>query len=108
MATEDEVRWLCLNAAADFAARCKELRDQNPHDQSILEEVIVDLVTELWDRFLASQKLGRLLKALLPGCHGTLGMKNAEATDASDICSLPSVTVYRDSGGLCCECKMKN
>ncbi|MDQ7247294.1 hypothetical protein [Dongia sedimenti] len=67
MATEDEIRMLCLNAASDFAVRCKELKDQNSDTQRILEEVMIDLVPELWDRFFSQSEIKTAFERALAG-----------------------------------------
>lgn len=52
MTPEDEMPWegRCLAEAHKFASRCVELKDSNPYDRPVLDEVMVDLMTELWDR----------------------------------------------------------
>lgn len=38
----------CLQAAAEFAQRCRELAQSNPHDLIALDEIVNTLMTELW------------------------------------------------------------
>lgn len=58
MAVDDEP-WegRCLRAAAEFATRCRELRDSNPRDAPVVRNVATDLLTELWDRGFSVSEL---------------------------------------------------
>ncbi|HEY8066705.1 MAG TPA: hypothetical protein VIF40_18550 [Methylosinus sp.] len=56
---EDEVPWELrrLDAAATFAARCKELYAENPYSEPPLIGVVNDLMTELWDRGFSQSEI---------------------------------------------------
>ena len=69
MASENEVPWegRCLNVAHEFALRCVELRDSNPYDRPILEEIMPDLVTELWDHRFSQSEIRNAFERALSG-----------------------------------------
>jgi hypothetical protein len=59
MTSEGEIPWegRCLEEAHKFSLRCVELRDGNPHDRPPLEEIVPDLITELWDRGFSESEI---------------------------------------------------
>jgi len=60
MPTEkEEIPWegRCLREADIFASRCADLRSTNPYDRATLEEIMPDLVTELWDRGFSQSEI---------------------------------------------------
>jgi len=46
-----------LSATHDFAKQCAELRDSNPFDLPALENIIVCLATDLWDRGFSKSEI---------------------------------------------------
>ena len=56
---EDSIPWEghCLNAAVDFAKRCRELRDSNPYDVVALTDIMNTLMTELWDNNFSQSEI---------------------------------------------------
>ncbi|MBS0219682.1 MAG: hypothetical protein JSR91_02975 [Proteobacteria bacterium] len=59
MTAKDEVPWegQCLDEARAFALRCVALRDSNPYGRPPLEVIMVDLMTELWDRSFSQTEI---------------------------------------------------
>jgi hypothetical protein len=60
MTEREEVPWegQCADAAYEFALRCAELVTQNPHNLvSPLNDIINDLMTELWDRNFSQSEI---------------------------------------------------
>ncbi|HVX57576.1 MAG TPA: hypothetical protein VHA37_07645 [Candidatus Saccharimonadales bacterium] len=59
MGNEEEIPWegRRIDEAYKFASRCKELRDSNPYDRPALEQIMVDVMTELWDRGFSQSEI---------------------------------------------------
>jgi hypothetical protein len=49
--TKNETPWETLrtDAAHQFALRCFDLKKSNPYSRPFLDDIIADLMTELWD-----------------------------------------------------------
>ena len=68
MDTHDRPPWevRCLTAADEFAARCDQLRRDNPYsDRGVLSVVIDNLVTELWDRSFSQSEIRSALRGAI-------------------------------------------
>jgi hypothetical protein len=59
MAIQNEIPWEGhrIEASHNFALRCVELRDSSPYDRPALEEIMLDLMTELWDRGFSQSEI---------------------------------------------------
>src|SRR4051812_41167306 len=56
----------CADAAYAFALRCAELSAENPHGSAApLNEIICDLMTELWDRNFSQTDIRAAFEAAL-------------------------------------------
>jgi hypothetical protein len=47
----------CLREAYNFASCCAELRSTSPYGRATLEEIMPDLMTELWDRGFSQSEI---------------------------------------------------
>jgi hypothetical protein len=55
----------CLNAAYEFARRCRQLYDQNPYKEVPLESIINTLMTELWDNGFSQTEIRNAFNAAI-------------------------------------------
>jgi hypothetical protein len=50
-------------AAYNFAVECGKLRESNPYNRPALEEIVIDLATEFWDRGFSQTEIKSAFEA---------------------------------------------
>ena len=69
MPSEDEPPWESgwLAETHQFASRCATFRDTNPYKRPALEEIMIYLATELWDRRFSQSEIRSAFESALKG-----------------------------------------
>jgi hypothetical protein len=60
---EDLWQMKMLNGGYDFAQACKDLHDSNPFEPVALEEIMIYLATELWDRDFSQTEIRKAFQS---------------------------------------------
>ncbi len=54
-----------VSATNDFAQACKDLHDRNPFEPVVLEEIMILLATELWDRDFSQTEIRQAFQSAI-------------------------------------------